>query len=269
MPYATVDGVRLYYETHGDDGPWVTFLHGGLVHSGSWCHQLPDLAPRLADGRRLLLLDARGYGRSDRPASGYAPAELARDVLAVWEATGVERSFVVGFSVGGMTAIQLALGAPERVLGLVLVSTGARPDAALAAAFRERAAAVEREGIEHEARIHLERAFSDAFKASQPELVAEYGVEIARNEPHALARTLEGVASFDAAERVRELDVPTLLVAGELDPGLGAPYARALHDAVAGSELVVLPGAGHTLQIENPGAFNRVVGDFLALHGSR
>lgn len=262
MPFSTVRGVRLYYEQHGSLGSWLTLIHGGLVHSGSWQRQVSELA----SGCRVLTYDVRGYGRSERPPGGYTIPDFAQDLRALWDDLGIEQGFVLGFSMGGFVAQLAALQWPERVAGLILVSTAAGLDERAREAFRERAAVAEHSGLEQERSVHVQRAFSPRFRDSTPDFIAAYANEIVQNDRHAFAQTFRGLAGFESRERLGEIRCATLILAGELDEAIPPPAARELNERIPGSKLVLLPGIGHTIHIEDPATFNRLVSEFVTSH---
>lgn len=260
MPYTTVAGVRLYYERYGEAGPWLTLIHGGLVHSGSWSGQVRALA----SGCRVLTYDGRGYGRSDRPGCGYTISQFADDLAGLWDEVGIEQGFVLGFSMGGFVAQLAAARWADRVTGLILVSTAAVLTGSGRELFRHRADVVERDGLEQERKMHVPRAFSSEFRNSDPDFVAAYGEEILVSDPRAVAETFRDLSRFDSRSWLQDIRCPTLILAGELDEAMPAGAAEELHRAIAGSELVVLPGVGHTMHVEDPATFNDRVSQFVA-----
>lgn len=257
------DAQELYHEVHGEQGPWLTLLHGGLAASPSWDRQVRDLSPNLVDFARVLTCDLRGYGRTPRSQDvGVDPPAMAADVVALWDQIGVEAATVIGFSMGGFVAQELALSVPERVTALVLVSTTSRLSDAGQMAFRGRAETLEKIGLDRELDTHLSLAFSARFHDEQPELLAEYRRHIVANDPTVIADTFRALARYDRSDTAGEISCPTLVICGEEDGHLGPAAARPLAASISDAELVVVPGVGHTLQVENPNAFNRLVADF-------
>jgi 3-oxoadipate enol-lactonase len=247
---------------HGAGGPWLTLIHGGLVASETWRHA----TIALATWARVITFDLRGYGAGagaapDRP---YLVADHARDVLAVWDELGVDSGHVVGFSIGGMIAQELALEAPERVDGLVLASTAARVPDEARRAFVERAEAVEHGAPAAEIEAHAQRAFAPEFREAQPEGMPSYLAQVRRGDPATMAQTFRAVAAFDRVADLGRIRCPTLVLAGGRDTGMGEPRARELQEGIPGAELMVLPDHGHTLHIEAPSTFTYVLADFFA-----
>lgn len=258
------DTTALHHETHGDSGPWITLLHGGLAASPTWDRQVRDLSPNLTDVARVLTLDLRGYGKSPRPEDDdFGIPSMARDVVALWDRLGIQASAVVGFSMGGFVAQALTLDHPSRVRALILVSTAAGLTPAGADAFARRADEIDRAGLARELDTHIANAFTDSFREQQPELLDQYTRHVAANDPEVVAASFRCLTEFDRSADLDRIDCPALVVCGELDGQLGPDAAGPLADRIPAAERVTIPDVGHTLQVENPNAFNGVVMDFL------
>ena len=256
---ADLGDVSLHYAIRGQGGPWVTLIHGGMMPSVTWTAQ----SQRLADAARVLTFDVRGYGASSRPADGYSVEQLSDDMLRLWDAVGIDRSVVVGFSMGGFVAIEAALAAPERVQALMLVgSAGGLPPPA-GEVFLRRASELERTGGEAQRRQHVDRVFSEAFRNANPALMESYADAVGKNDPLSMAAVFRGLAQFDRRQDLTAIACPVLIVCGEQDAALPVERSQALHAALPGSRLVIVPGAGHTLHLEQPNVFERLVRDVL------
>jgi 3-oxoadipate enol-lactonase len=242
---------------------WLTLVHGGLVDSATWSRQAAALAPVA----RVLTYDLRGYGDGATTATATTVPDHARDLIALWDASGVDRGVVVGFSVGGLIAQEVALRAPERVAGLVLVSTAGRVGDAARRLYIERAAEIDAHGLEPSLDALLDRAFSGGFRERQPELTARYRQQVATMPPQTIAGTLRAVARHDRLADLGAIRCPTLVVAGDQDPAMGVAAASELHNRLPDATLVVLRGAGHTIHVERPSTFAHLVADFLAFDG--
>ncbi|MPZ73596.1 MAG: alpha/beta fold hydrolase [Nitriliruptorales bacterium] len=251
--------VSLHYSVHGDQGPWVTLVHGGMMGSAGWL----DQARRLADRTRVLTFDLRGYGRSSKPRDGYTVTQFAADMLALWDALAIAESAVVGFSMGGFVAIETALRAPERVSALMLVGTADGLPAAAREGFLRRARELELTGTEAERAAHVDRVFSAGFRAAHPAFIRDYANAVADNDPRCLAATFRGLAAFDRRDAVSHIACPVLVVCGERDAAIPPEHSRALAERIAGSRLVTIAGAGHTVHAEQPETFAALVREVL------
>lgn len=245
MPTAgTVDG--LAYLVAGSGPRTVTCLHS-LALSGSWF--LP-LAAELGADYRLVLPDFRGHGRSpagDRPVS---LAALADEVVTVWDALGIERSVVLGISLGGMVAQALAARHPAKVDRLVLVATTASFDAAARAGAVQRAAAVRQPGgLAAMSDALLTRWFGPG---DPPELVERARAQLVSADPQVHAAVLEAmteVGSFDLGEN----PPATLVLGAEQDESTPLAVLTALAGSIPGAVLDVVPGR-HLTTFTEPAA---------------
>lgn len=242
-----VGGISLGYAVHGDEGPWITLLHGGMVDSRTW----DDHVPGLAAMARVLTLDFRGYGRSGRSADGYSTGQLADDVLGVWDALGIQHSIVVGFSMGGFVALEAVARAPDRISALMLLGTAAGLTNAAKESFAQRAQQLDSDGMQALG-DPAERVFSAAFAQANPELVASYRRTVAENDPGTVAGAFRAIARYDRNDGVHHISCPAVIVCGEQDAAIPVEGSRRLHEAISNSRLVLMPDAGHSVHIEQP-----------------
>lgn len=262
-PCRIAGGAELNVMRFGQGEPCVTLIHGGLVGTYSWRFQLPSRTkPNLRrSARQLIAYDQRGYGSSSGSQGPHDIDTLATDLIAVLDRLGIERSVLVGFSLGGFVALEAASRHPDRVIALVLEGC-AEPSDAVRAQFEERGETLERAGAEAVAE-HAAFAFSDRFRAEQPEVMAEYS-EVARKLPPAyLAESLRSIAAWQLTDSHRQIGAPLLTVCGEHDRNFGPSRCERLAAVMPNAESVTILGAGHTSHIENAGAFNHLVTDFI------
>jgi len=206
-----------------------------------WELQLPALEPRL----RVLRYEHRG-----RTSVG----ELAQDVVALMDTSGVERASFCGLSLGGAVGMQLAVSAPERVDRLVLACTTVR----FPSGYRERAALVREQGTAPVVDLTLDRWFTPRFGDREPyrQMLLE-----APNEDY--ARCCEAIAAWDFRDRLSEIGAPTLVVAGAEDPVTTPEQAEEIAVGIPHARLVVLSEAAHLANVERADAFNDVLVEAL------
>jgi 3-oxoadipate enol-lactonase len=254
----SANGIDLYYDLTGN-GPHVTFLHSLSTDHSIWESQVKALQ----GSHTLLTCDLRGHGQSSAPAGGYTLELLADDVLALWDALGVDRSHVVGISLGGMVAQTLALKARRRVGSLVLADTTGYYPPAAAAAFTDRIRIVREQGIEPLVQPTLERWFTARFREVRPEVVERIAGLIRRTPAAGYIGCCHAIARLDTFSRLNEIRCPTLVIVGEEDQGTPPDMARALAEGIPGARLEIIAGA-HLTCVEQADAFNKLLSDFLA-----
>jgi 3-oxoadipate enol-lactonase/4-carboxymuconolactone decarboxylase len=258
MPFAIREDVRLYWKLDGaPDLPVLVLLNSIGTDMALWETSIPHLLPAF----RLLRLDTRGHGASDAPDGDYSLAMLADDVVAVMDAAGVQTAAVVGVSLGGMIAMELALTHPTRVTALALVCTSATMDAA---AWRDRIEVVRARGTAAIADMAMARFLS-------PRFVATHGGAAESVRRGLIAMADAGYAGCGAAirdmalvDRLPAIDIPTLIVAGDRDTSTPlAGHGEHLAAMIPGVRVVHLDAA-HLAPIETPAALTATLRDFLA-----
>ena len=216
---------------------------------------------------RLVLVDNRGTGRSDLPPGSFSVADMAADILAVLDGGGIRRAHVMGVSLGGMVAQELAVHHPERVDGLVLVSTTpgwpfAYPMPAVSVAL---IAATGRMTREVALRRHTENALSARTVKHRPE-VADRLVEVQSSrpaDPRALPAQAAAGARYAGRLRQTRINARTLVVNGDADTVVDPRNGKLLADRIPGAQLMIFPELGHLLFWEDPDGFTDVVTSFL------
>jgi 3-oxoadipate enol-lactonase len=256
---ATADG-PLPHEWHGAGEPLV--LVSGLGGKGtSWRPFLKDAAARY----RVLCFDLPGSGRAPAAPEDATIRTLAAEALRLFDHLRLERFRLVGRSMGGMIAQEIALAAPDRVERLVLASSCGRSDPHLAEVFRLWARMAEL-GVPAEIR-HKSSMLWCLGAASLSNEASRRAYLVAKREgdrPADYAVQARACASHDALDRLGALRVPTLVVAGGDDRLTPPALAEALAKAIPGAVLEVVPGAGHLPYLESPEIFRDLVLDFLA-----
>jgi pimeloyl-ACP methyl ester carboxylesterase len=270
MAYArTDDGVRLYYEEAGAGVP-VVFVHEFAGDDRSWELQMRFFSRR----HRCIAYAARGYQPSDVPpdVASYSQARAAADIVAVMDAARIERAHVVGLSMGAFATLHLGLDHPERALSLVVAGIGYGAEKQHEAEFRANAEAAARgfeaQGSRRFAEIYGRSAARVQFEAKDPRGWREMVDWLGEHDPTGAANTMRGVQAqrpslYDLEERLRRLALPTLIIAGDEDDQTLQPGIF-LKRTIPASGLMVLPKTGHTINLEEPAAFNQAIADFHA-----
>lgn len=252
------DGARLHVVEQGKGDP-VLWLQGLNAPAAAWAVQLAHFGQT----HRSLAPDGRGVGQSDAPPGPYTTREMARDAVAVLDAAGVERAHVVGLSLGGAVAQELALAFPGRVRSLALLSTFASQSPrgrALLEAWRALypVACADprlRKPWELQAYAWL---FTDRFWRGDANVRAalRFAGTQPLQTPQGFVGQVDAALSHDTRDRLPSLRAPALIVHGELDQLSAKANAEELARLIPGAELLLLPEVGHAVNLEGQRAVN-------------
>ncbi len=267
MSFVETNGVKLYVRVEGSGHP-LLLLHGFTGSAESW----RALAPTFANRLRVIAVDLLGHGRSDAPhePSRYSMESAVDDLLALLDQLQAPQATLLGYSMGGRLALHVAMKAPERVSELILESATYGIDSAAGRAERrhsdgELAAWIEAHGVEAFARRWASNPLFATQAALPEEVRRAQERERLMHAPVGLANSLRGMGTGAQASLhagLATLGVPTLLIAGELDPKF-ATIAQEMHALLPNSELALAPEAGHNVHLERPETFEQLVTHFL------
>jgi 3-oxoadipate enol-lactonase len=262
--YARHDGLRIAYEIRRArfrQRPWMVLIQGLGFDRTGWAPVVDGLSQSFA----LLLVDNRGSGRSDDPGRRLAVAEMAQDVVAVLDSAGVPRAHVVGASLGGMIAQEIAMADGDRVVSLVLACT--TPGWPIAYPMPKETmrlfAATGRMPADVALRRHVENALSPDTVRDRPEVV-ERLVAHQRDRHGGAAGFSAQLGAWARFGTVRQgsITAPTLVMHGTADRVVDPRNARLLAERIPGARLMLLPGLGHMFFWEAPGRFTEAVTRF-------
>jgi 3-oxoadipate enol-lactonase len=254
-----VNGIDLYYEEHGSGPPLL--LIPGLSSTG---FTLPALEPHF----RSITLDNRGAGRSSAPPGPYTTRLLADDAAALLDHLGIERAHVLGFSLGGLIAQEMALAHPERVDHLVLNGTVARPNHAVFDPWLTLFVQAYEKQIDPVAfNLWLMGWLLTPAFMTQPDLVA---AALAGEDPYpasaqGVAAQADAARTHDTLERLGQISAPTLVLVGAEDIVFPVVYSEVLAAGIPGAKLQVLEPGGHAVLFEFEEAANAALLDFLPI----
>jgi 3-oxoadipate enol-lactonase len=250
----------LAHEDRGR-GPALVLIHGHPFDRRMWEPQLASLSGEL----RVVAPDLPGYGESAPRGTTTTMRELADAVVELLDVLEVERAVVAGLSMGGLVAMELALGHPGRVAGLILAATTAAPVTPEEARTRRATAdQLESEGMLDHALDMASRLFGPQGRRD-PDVVEPILRMMIRAQPAGAAAALRGRAERpDYSHLLREVTVPSLVIAGEEDAFAPEEVFRQLVGALPDPEVVRLPGVGHLPNLEAPAAFDDAVRAFVA-----
>jgi pimeloyl-ACP methyl ester carboxylesterase len=264
MAYAILNGIRLHYDVAGTGDP-VLLVAGLSMPGAMWSPQVKALAPSF----RVITFDNRGVGETDLPPEPvYTTAQLADDAAALLRELKISRAHVVGLSMGGTVAQELALRHAPLVRSLTLVSTWATADARFLRVVESWASLASRVPIEERYRhVFFPWIFGPAFFEKKDNVEAAFRGALTyphQTKAEAIERQARGIFAWNGTRvaRLGTIKIPTLVVAGKDDIVTPPDFGRALAKLIRRARLSVIPG-GHWLILEQADVFNRALIRFL------
>ena len=266
MRKATLRGIDLSYQMEGDTGDPLVLVHGFTGDVSDWHHQVGYFSRSY----RVLAMDLRGHGQSDAPddRSSYAITDMAADVEQLISHLALGRYHLVGHSMGGGIAQELALRRPKSLLSLTLEDTtyrfGLASDGDAMAWWEQRRDLAERQGMAAVAGLEPQSPPPPHMPAERLQAEIE---RLAKMSAHGFLGSMDGLFGWEGTEaRAQHINAPTLIIVGELDgPGLIEGSVK-LAELIPGATIEVIPEAGHSPQWERPELFNAILGKFLTAH---
>jgi 3-oxoadipate enol-lactonase len=260
MKHVDTGGAHIGYQIDGtSDAPPILFINSIGTTRELWSAQVAALSPRY----RVISYDARGHGRSSGPAGDYTIERLGHDALAILDDLGLASAHVCGISLGGLTAMSLALREPTRVRSLVLANTAARIGSV--ESWTERIALVHARGMAGVAERGVPLWFSAAFREARPATVRDFTQMLEACPTTGYLGCCAALRDEDLREAISAIRCPVLCVAGSGDVPTPPAALQFVHERVAGSSLVTLEAA-HLSNVEQSEAFNEALLAFLVAH---
>lgn len=222
-----------------------------------------SLANQLAADYRVIAYDQRGHGSSDAPAGLYSMAGLADDAASLLRQLDSGPVVWIGLSMGGMAGQELALRHPALVSALVLANTTSSYPEAARTVWQQRIDTVQAQGMEAIADAVMARYFHDTYRASHAASVARFRQRLVSSDVDGYIGCCHAVGAMETTERLSNITVPTLVIAGELDQGTPLAMTQTLAERIPQARLAVLKDASHLSAIEQPQAFAELVSEFL------
>ena len=255
------NGISFNTQVEGSEGaPWVTFSNSLACNLSMWDGQVAALQ----NDYRILRYDTRGHGGTDAPEGPYSFDMLVGDVIGLWDALGIERGHFIGLSLGGMTALGLALGHGGRLSSITVCNARAEAVPEFRDIWDTRIATVRAKGMEPTIDTTLERWFTPAFAAGDPPVLDHVRDMIRSTAPEGYIGCARALQGLDYLPRLGGISTPALFIAGSGDGATPPEGMRAMHQAVANSRYVELDPAAHISNLEQPEAFNDAISGFLA-----
>lgn len=258
MPKILSNKINLYYEVKGDGQP-LLFIHGLGSSGRDWELQVQEFSKTY----RVITFDLRGHGQSDKPPGPYSMPMFASDTAGLLKALGVESTHVVGLSLGGGVAFQLAIDSPTLVKTMVIVNSA--PELVVHT-FKDqleiwqRFAIVRLLGMRRMGEVLSKRLFP---KTEHAPIRTTFAERWAENDPRAYQNAMRAMIGWSVMDKLGSIRCPTLIVSADQDytpVALKEEYMKLMPNA----QLVVIPDAHHATPVEQPEKFNAALADFLA-----
>ena len=262
MPTMTSNGIGFNYVIDGPEGaPWITFSNSLATNVTMW----DDQAALLSNDWRVLRYDQRGHGSTEVSAPPYSFDLLVDDVIALWDELGIKRSVFCGLSMGGTTGVGLSIDHADRLSAFIGCDLRYESAPDFTKAWDDRIAMARDKGMPGMAEPTTGRWFTDAFVSDPANSATMDKINgmVASTPLDGFIGCANALQNIGYGDKLNRINVPTLFICGEYDPAANAAYMGPMKEAVAGSELVVVPDAGHISNMENPSAFNAGLSDFL------
>jgi 3-oxoadipate enol-lactonase len=252
--------VVLNYRIDGPLGArWVTIAHGLATNLHLWDH----LAGVLAQNYRVLRYDARGHGQSSVPPGDYSLDLLVGDAKRLLDALEIERTHVVGLSMGGMVSLGMAIEHPGRVVSAAVCDARAQATQEYRDGWDHRMGMVRAGGLEAVADHTLSRWFTPAFHAAHPDRIAEMRRMVCATPRGGHLGCAAALKNLNYGARLGSIAVPVLYLTGAQDLGAPPAVVKAQQVATPGARYVEIPDAGHIANIEQPDLFAQAIVEFL------
>jgi 3-oxoadipate enol-lactonase len=263
MPYASVNGINLYYELSGpEESPVLVLSNGIMMGTASWIYQKSILEKHL----RVLLYDCRGMWQSDHPQGPYSMEQHADDLAGLLDGLNIKKAHIAGISYGAEISMVFAIRYPEKTQSLIVIDGVSEIHPLLKAQTYPWLMAAERGDPELLLRTSYHMNFAeDWIRANQAFIEASVDRYALLDMP-ALVRLMNAFYELDITDQLSAIKSPTLVIAGEEDLIKGSEYAKIIAEQISGSEMVLVPGSGHALCLEKPAILNTLLLGFVVKH---
>lgn len=241
--------------------PWIVLSNSLAADLTMWDDQIPFLTRSY----RVLRYDTRGHGKSSAPAGPYSLDILVGDLLAVMDHFGIKRADILGLSMGGMTALGLGLGYPERVGRLICADARADAPPPFVAGWDQRIAAVEAGGMAAILPGTMERWFTAATREQRPEVVDRAARMVLSTSPVGYIGCANALKGLDYLRHLKRMKPQALYIVGAEDGAAPADAMRNMAAETPGGRFEILPATAHIANMEDVAGFNAAVADFLSI----
>jgi len=254
IPYADLNGIKMYYELHGK-GQTVAFLNGILANTSSWMNQVPLFSKQF----QVLLLDFRGQGMSEKPPMKYNMDMQADDLKSLLDHLKIDKLHVVGVSYGAEVGLIFAIKHPERLRSLVAACPVSHMNRSLKAIAERWLIAARLRSGKYLFQTVYPDIFSDEFIEKRWEFVNNTAPLYDSVDMDAFIELLKGFMELNIKAELSKIKTPTLIMAAEKDKIKPPKYSEEINEEIPSSEFIIIKNSGHTVTWEKPEEFNSVV----------
>ena len=258
------NGIEINYEISGNNSannnrPWITLSHSLACNLHMWDDQMAALTKEY----KVLRFDTRGHGHSSAPAGDYTLDQMADDVKGLFDALDITRTHWVGLSMGGMIGQTFALKYPGVFQSLVLADTTSRRPPNAAQIWGERVSAARAKGMDGVLETTLARWFTEPYRNTRKDVMARITDQILTTPVDGFSGACIAISKVNTLDRLKEIKCPVFIIVGEEDHGTPPEMARAIHENLPGSALLVIQSAAHLSNVEQPQVFTQALMGFL------
>ena len=264
MAFAKTNGIKTHYVVDGSkDCPTITFIHGQAFNIESWARQIDAFK----DQFQILGIDLRGHGLTEVGGLGkdLRMLNMAEDIVAVWDYLEIKRSHYVGKSLGGMIGFDLALHNVDRLNSLILVATQGKMPCGSLDRMRRNVEDYRKSPLKMKfaAGRLLSRYLPESYKKNDPAGYRLLEESIIKMTVDAYAFSSEAINAMDYDDHLKDINLPTLVIAGELDVPTPPSRMEIYREKIRGAKWGVISGAAHLPNFEKPREFNNLLKEFL------
>ena len=259
MPFAQINGIKMYYEVHGEGVP-VIFGNGIFSNTTGWVYQLPVFSKKY----QVILYDMRGQGQSEKPEDPYSFELHAEDQKMLLDELGISEVHHVGISYGAELGLVFALKYPEMVKSLIACSAVSYVGTLLRSMCELWRYACVKSDPELFYYSTVPLNFGEQFIHEQTAILKAAKERYADLDYSPLVRLIDAFLMLDITNNLSKIKAPTCIIAGEKDILKPAnPYSRLINEKIPNSEMVIVRGTGHAITFDKPNEFNSIALGFL------
>jgi 3-oxoadipate enol-lactonase len=258
MFFTNINGAEINYRLDGNENLPILILSNSLTTNlNLWDEQVPIFTNHF----RVLRYDNRGHGGSSSPKGEYSIDDIGNDILFLMDHLNIDKASICGVSLGGMVAMWLGIHAGNRIDKLIICNSSS--DLSPPAPWQERIEMVKAKGMSSIIDAGLTRFLSKNFRESNSPKIEFLKSIMMTCEVHGYSGCCAAVRDMNLTSQLTEIDNPTLIIAGELDPSTPVSHSEIINWEISGSKLTVIEGVAHLSNVEKPDEFNKAVLDFL------